>query len=309
MEKKHMTSIGGQALIEGVMMRGPENIAIAVRKPDGEIIIKNEEIKQKALDKKIKKIPILRGVVGLFQSMVTGVKSLMYSAEFYDVEEEKPSKFDTFLEKIFKDKLQSVVIYFSVVLALVLGVGLFILLPAVLANFFKSVITSNLVSNLIEGIIRITFFFVYIYLISKMDDIYRVFQYHGAEHKSIYCYEEGKELTVENAREYTTLHPRCGTSFLLIVMILSILVFSLVNTNDIWTRLLSRILLIPVVAGLSYEFIKWAGRGKTKLAMTLSKPGMWLQKLTTNEPDDDQLEVALAALKNVVTGNKEDDKW
>jgi len=295
-------AVGGQAVIEGVMMKGVEDIAIAVRKPDGEIVVKKEKLKSNR--KKISKIPIIRGMFTFVDSMVLGVNALLYSAEFVDVEEEekkKASKLDEFLEKN--------IIWISVVISIVFSVGLFILLPTVLVGIFKAYIDNTLILNGIEGIVRIAIFLGYILAISGMKDIRRVFEYHGAEHKSIFCYEHGEELTVENVRKYGRLHPRCGTSFLFIVMIVSILLFSLFSWSGVLMRLLIRILLIPIVAGISYEIIKWAGKSESKLSCIVSAPGMWLQKLTTREPDDKQIEVAVEALKNVLVPDPEADNW
>ncbi len=226
-------NIGGEALIEGVMMRGPETIASAIRKADGEIIVDKKPNKSLSKKYKILKLPILRGAVGLIESMVVGMKALMYSAEFVEIEEEEsePSKFDKFLEKKFGDKMQDVIIYISVAIALVFGVGLFIILPnlvTTLLHFDKTTVNGSVSYNLIEGAIRVILFFGYIILISKMKDIRRVFEYHGAEHKTIHCFEHEEELTVENVKKYTRRHPRCGTAFLFIVMIISIFVFSFI---------------------------------------------------------------------------------
>ncbi len=306
---QHKTSIGGQAVMEGVMMRGPEKMAISVRKPDGEIVTKVEDVKIKKKSIWLK-IPVVRGCINFFGSMVTGVKALMYSAEFVDLEEDgEPSKFDKWLEKVFGDKLKDVVVYFSVILSMFMSVGLFILLPTWLVSLLDFVTESVVVKNLSEGVVRIVIFLTYLYLSSLLPDIKRVFQYHGAEHKSIACYEAGEELTVENARKNKRLHPRCGTSFLLIVMVISIICFSFMGWQNIWIRTVTRLALMPVIAGLSYEVIKLAGRYDNFLTRILSFPGLCLQKLTTNEPDDSQLEVALEAIKAVIPESKEDDKW
>ncbi len=306
---QHKTSIGGQAVMEGVMMRGPEKMAISVRKPDGEIVTKVEDVKIKKKSIWLK-IPIVRGCINFFGSMVTGVKALMYSAEFVDLEEEgEPSKFDKWLEKVFGDKLKDVVVYFSVVLSMFMSIGLFILLPTWLVGLLDFVTESDVIKTLSEGVVRIVIFLTYLYLSSLLPDIKRVFQYHGAEHKSIACYEAGEELTVENERKNKRLHPRCGTSFLLIVMVISIICFSFMGWQNIWIRTVTRLALMPVIAGLSYEVIKLAGRYDNFLTRILSFPGLCLQKLTTNEPDDSQLEVALEAIKAVIPESKEDDKW
>lgn len=297
------TSIGGQAVIEGVMMKGPEDIAIAVRKPDGEIALNKEKLKSSR--KTISKIPVVRGVFAFVDALVIGVKALSYSAEFFEEEEEdkdkKPSKWDEFLEK------NMVVI--AVFLSILFSMGLFILLPTLVVNFIGGISKSPLIMNMAEGLVRIAIFIGYIAAISGMKDIKRVFEYHGAEHKSIFCYENGEELTVENVRKYKRLHPRCGTSFLFIVMIVSILLFSFFRWPNLLIRLVTRIALMPLVAGISYEIIKWAGRSDSKLVCAVSAPGLWLQKITTREPDDSQIEVAIEALKNVLVEDEEADLW
>jgi len=297
-------SVGGQAVIEGVMMKGADSIAIAVRKPDGEIALKKEPLKSNR--KAISKVPILRGIFAFFDSMVLGVQSLMYSAQFYEEEdpkakEKKPNAFDRFLEANF--------IWISVVLSISFSVLLFILLPTVIVDFVEKLTPSTIILNLIEGIVRIAIFVAYITVISGMKDIKRVFEYHGAEHKTIFCYEHGQELTVENVKKHGRLHPRCGTSFLFIVMIVSILMFSMFEWSSLFYRIVVRLALLPVVAGISYELIKWAGRSESKIACIMSKPGMWLQKITTREPDDKQIEVAIEALKNVLVEDPEADNW
>lgn len=300
------TSIGGMALIEGIMMIGPEKYAVAVRKPDGEM-----EIFEKPLPKKTvwTKVPIIRGGYNLIRQMVLGIKSLMYSADFVDLEEgekEEPSKFDKFLEDKLGDKAKDVAIYVALFLSLCLSVGLFILLPNLLTGFLG--IKSNIVNNLIEGVLRITIFFLYIRLASKLEDIKRVWQYHGAEHKTINCYEAGQEITVENASKMSKHNPRCGTSFLFIVMLVSILLFALVGWHSKLLNILFRIVLIPVVAGISYELLKLAGKYDNKLTRIISAPGMFMQRYTTSEPDDSMLEVAITAFNKVKTGTEE-DKW
>ncbi|HOJ81164.1 MAG TPA: DUF1385 domain-containing protein [Clostridiales bacterium] len=305
------TNIGGQALIEGLLMIGPENIAIAVRKPEGEIVL---DKKPAPLKTKVTKIPFIRGSVNLFRQMVTGVRALMYSAEFAELEDEgnnEPSKLDAFIERIFKGKGKDAVIYFTVILSLALSIGLFILLP----NFLVSLLniakegSGVILKNLLEGLVRIVIFFAYIWLASLMKDIRRVWQYHGAEHKTIHCYEHGDELTVENVRKYSTKHPRCGTSFLFLVMIISILMFSLVGWHSPVVNMLLRILMIPVVAGIAYEVLKFSGKHTEWPVMRIvSAPGMLLQYLTTREPDDDQIEVAITAMKNVIVDD-DSDRW
>lgn len=305
----HKTSIGGQAVIEGVMMRGPRKMAIAVRKPDGEIEVDVKPVNVLAMKYKICKLPILRGVISFFESMVTGVRSLMYSAEFFDIEEEQPSKFDRFLEEKFGDKLKDVVIYSSVIFAVLFSVLLFFMLPAFVTGFLQKIIPNRTVIVALEGLVRICIFMGYLLAVSKMPDIQRVFMYHGAEHKSIHCYEHGEELTVENVKKHTRLHPRCGTSFLLIVMIISIFVFLFIRSDNMVLRLVYRLLLLPVVAGISYEIIKFAGRHDNRFTRIISKPGMLLQYMTTREPDDSQLEVAIASLQAVIPEDRGEDRW
>jgi len=305
------TTIGGQALIEGLMMMGPENIAIAVRKPDGEIVVDKRPLPAKS---PISKVPFIRGCVNLFRQMVVGVKALMYSAEFVeleDEEEEKQSKFDAFIEKLFKDKGKDAVIYVSVIISLAFSIGLFILLPNLIAGLlpFERTGTGVLYYNLFEGFIRVFLFFGYVFLASLLQDIKRVWQYHGAEHKTIHCYENEEELTVENVRKYTTKHPRCGTSFLFLVMIISILVFSFLGLHHPLINLLLRLAFIPLVAGIAYEILRFAGRHTEWAVMKLiSAPGLLFQYLTTKEPDDSQIEVAIEAMKNVMVEN-DSDKW
>lgn len=314
-KKMHKTSIGGQAVMEGVMMRGPKEIAIAVRKPDNEIIIEKRPVSSVLQKNKILKLPVIRGCISFFESMIMGVKALMFSAEFFDIEGEETteSKFDKWLEEKLGDKIKDVVIYFSVILSLILSIGLFFLLPNFIGELIAkitSIQVDGTARTLIEGAVRMLIFLAYILLVSQMKEIKRVFMYHGAEHKTIFTYERGEELTVENARQSSRLHPRCGTSFLIFVMIVSIIVFMIIPQGLAWwQRALFKILLLPVVAGISYEIIKFAGRHENWFTKLISKPGMWLQLLTTREPDDSQLEVAIASLKAVLTDNKEDDKW
>lgn len=305
------TSIGGQALLEGLLMIGPENMAIAVRKPDGEIVIDKKPSPKKTL---VTKIPFVRGSVNLFRQMIVGVKALMYSADFLETEDEKDkesSKFDAFIERLFKDKGKDAVIYVSVILSLALSIGLFFLLPNFIAGLLnlKRDGSGIILKNLVEGFIRILIFFAYIYLATLLNDIKRVWQYHGAEHKTIHCYEHEEDLTVENVRKYSTKHPRCGTSFLFLVMVISILVFSLMGWHNAVINALLRLLMIPVVAGVAYEVQRFAGRHTEWPVMRIvSAPGMLFQRLTTREPDDSQIEVAIAAMRNVMTDNNS-DKW
>ena len=304
------TPVGGQAILEGVMMRGMERTAIAVRIPDGRIHIKT---RKNGNTSKWMKVPIVRGVFSFITSLVEGTKTLTYSAdvlEYYDrklkddktdAESEKMGKIESLLsEKLGSQKLWSLMLAASVIFALVFSVGIFVLLPTAAVGWIKAYVSSPILLNLTEGILRIVMFLLYLSAISKMEDIKRVFQYHGAEHKTIHCFENNLELTPENAQTFYTLHPRCGTSFLMFVMIISLILFSLLGWPNLLWRLVSRIILIPVVAGTSYELLKWAGRSDNIVVRILSLPGLYLQKITTNEPDEKQLEVAIASLKAVM---------
>lgn len=308
---KHATTIGGQALIEGVMMKGPKEIAIAVRKPDNEIEVKKEAINSIANKYKFLKWPFIRGVVGLIEAMVIGVRSLMYSAQFYEDDEDiEPSRFDKFFERVFKDKAEDIAMYFSVFVSMVIAVVVFMLGPTFITNLIKKNIEMPIVLNLIEGFIRIGMFLIYVIAVSRLKDIRRVFEYHGAEHKTIHCYENEEELTVENVKKYPILHPRCGTSFLFMVMIISILVFSFFGWPNPLMRFLTRILMLPVIAGISYEINRAIGRSESKIAYWVSYPGLLIQKIaTTREPDGEQIQVAIEALKGVLVEDKEADRW
>jgi uncharacterized protein YqhQ len=303
------TSIGGQALIEGIMMKGPSKIATAVRKPDGEIVIKESNIKQ-IFKHKFFKLPLVRGSFVLIDALVNGVKELMYSAEFYGEDYEEDA-LDRLLKKVFKDKADTAIIYTSVIIALVFSVVIFILGPTILTNLLKNIIKNSFLLNLMEGIVRVSLFVAYVYLVSKLEDIKRVFMYHGAEHKTIYCYEYGEELTVENVRKYSTLHPRCGTSFLINVLLISIIVFSFFGWPNPLLRLVIRLAMLPVIAGLSYELNRYVGRSSSDNIFTkiIAYPGFLIQKITTKEPDDSMMEVAIAAMKKVIPQGGEDDRW
>ena len=325
-QEKFKTMIGGQALIEGIMMRGPEKDAIVVRTPEG---LKIEVEPRKTAPKgSVLTWPLIRGAVNFFDSQVTGVKALMRSAELSPegFEEEEPSKFDQWLEKkLGNEKFQSVVIGLAVAMGLGMSIGLFFLLPMVVGSFFDSFVDSTLILNLIEGLVRIVIFVAYILLVSRMDEMKRVFAYHGAEHKTIRCYEAGLPLTVENVRRQTRLHPRCGTSFLLVVMILSILVFSVASSGllsiipaleamrgSVLYRLIMigfKLMLLPIVVAFSYEINRWVGRHDNFLTRVLTYPGMWFQNFTTNEPDDSMIEVGIAAVQAVLPEEEGADRW
>ena len=291
--------VGGQAVIEGVMMQSKHKRAIAVRKSNGEIEIKKNKIKSWVSDKNIDKIPFLRGSFILIETMLEGVKSLNFASEFF-LEEEEEDAIDKFFKKVFKDKANDMIMGFTMILALLLSVGIFIVIPTAIGGLFSKIISNRIILNLLEGIIRIAILFGYMFIISRNKDIQRVFQYHGAEHMSIYCYENDLELTVENARKFTRLHPRCGTNFLFIVMSTSIILFSFFGWPNPLVRIVMRIICIPIVAGISYEIIRFLGKYNNKFTKIVAYPGMMLQNLTTQNPDDEQLEVAIAALKAVV---------
>ena len=308
--KEFRTSIGGQALIEGVMMRGPKKLAIVVRTPDG-LVEKTEELKPLK-----EKFPILgwvfvRGVVNFVSSMKIGMKSIMYSADHMPEEEqEEPTKFDQWIEKkLGSEKAEKVIITIAVVLGIALSVGMFMLLPTFLAGFAVQYIENVILRNLLEGALRIIIFLTDLWATTKMKAIRRVWAYHGAEHKAIYCYEKGLPLTVENIRQQSSLHARCGTSFLFIVMIVSILVFSVATWNNLLIRFALRIALLPVVVAISYELIKFAGRYDNILTKIISAPGKALQRFTTREPDDEMIEVAKTALELVIPEDEKEAAW
>ncbi|MGM9619234.1 MAG: DUF1385 domain-containing protein [Oscillospiraceae bacterium] len=308
------TSIGGQALIEGVMMRGPEKQAIAVRNQQGEIVVKVEELRFVKDRYPILGWPVIRGAVNFIGALVQGVKALMYSADFFPEEEAEPSKFEKWLERTLgSEKLEKAVVALSVVLSVALTVGLFFLLPTFLAGLVDPYISSPAVHNLIEGAVRILIFLAYLILCSKQKDIKRVFAYHGAEHKTIFCYERGLPLTPENAAQMPKHHPRCGTSFLFVVIVVSILVssvvFSYVEWRNMWVRMGLHLLLLPFIVGVTYEFNRYVGRHDNAVTRLLSKPGMWLQNFTTNEPDLQMLEVAIASMLPVIPEEKGKDEW
>ena len=304
------TSIGGQALIEGILMRGPGRQAIVVRSPDG-LVVKEEELKLVRDKYPILGVPIIRGAVTFIDSMVRGVKALMFSADYFPEDETvKPSKFDLWIEKHFSDeRAQKLITALAVVLSLGLTILLFFLLPTFLAGFVDPYIKSAALHNLIESVIKLVIFFGYMLLVSKQKDIQRVFQYHGAEHKTIFCYENRLPLTPENAAKQSRFHPRCGTSFLCLVMIISIIVFSVVSWSNVLIRLLLRLILLPVVVGISYELIKLAGRYDNIVTRIISAPGKALQHITTAEPDESMLEVAITSMKAVIPEEEGTDIW
>lgn len=303
---------GGSALMEGVMMKGPSSVAMAIRKSDGDIAVIKKPTDKNGTRKKLKKIPFIRGMYSIFDSMVDGVRYLMKSAEFVDLEDgvdpnEEPSKFEKFLEKKFGNKMMDVMLYFSVIIALLFSVGLFMLLPKFIVELFRITDEQNVLKNIIEGAIRLILFLGYIILASKMKEIKRVFAYHGAEHKTIHAYEHGEELTVENVRKYTTLHPRCGTAFMFLIMLVSIFLYSIldyiliqVGWNNMAMKIFSRLLFVPLLSGITYEITRYATKSKSKIIKLLTMPGLMLQHFTTNEPDDSIIEVGIAALSAVI---------
>lgn len=288
--------VGGQAVIEGVMMRGSKGQATAVRTPNKEIRIDFKKIVPITKKYKFLNVPFIRGIFVLVDSLITGINTLNYSASFFEDEDESESKFEIWLKNKFGERSNDLIIGATMILSFAIAVGLFVALPTAIASLFSYLNLHPIALNLIEAVIRIMILLGYMYSISKMEDIYRVFQYHGAEHKSIFCYEAEEELTVDNVKKFSRFHPRCGTNFLFLIMFVSILIFSFTGWGGFLERLILRILLIPVVSGITYELIKWLGKNDNKLAKIIAYPGLKLQELTTKEPDDDQIEVAIAAL-------------
>ena len=300
MKEVKKSTIGGQAVIEGVMMKNKDKYAVAVRKLSGEIEV--EVSKCQSISDKVPffRLPIIRGVVNFIESMVVGVKTLTYSASFYEDEEEEPTKMNQALDKLLKGKTEDVMMGVTVCFSMLLAIALFMVAPYFATRLLERFSTSETMLVIVEGMLRIGIFLLYVALISQMKDMKRVFMYHGAEHKTINCLEHGEELTVENVKKYSRIHKRCGTSFLLIVMIISMIFFLFIRVDGLWARMAFRILLVPVIAGVSYEFIKFAGKSDSKIVQILSTPGMWLQKLTTREPEEDMIEVAIQSVESVL---------
>ena len=299
------TSVGGQALLEGIMMKGPEKSAMAVRKPNGEIDLSVWDTKKLT---GIRKIPFIRGIFNFIDTLIQGYDCLMKSAEISGQEEE-PDKFELWLNKVFGKAAGAVFGTVITVIAAALAIGLFFGVPALIAGFIGNYVENAVLLSAIEGVIKIAMFLAYIIGVSKMSDIHRTFMYHGAEHKTIFCYEQGLELTVENVRKQQRFHPRCGTSFLLIVLVISILVSSVITWESVLVRVGLKILLLPATVGISYEIIKFAGRHDNWLTRIISAPGLWFQNFTTQEPDDSMIEIAIAAVKPVLPENPEDAKF
>lgn len=292
--------IGGQAVIEGVMMKNMDRYAVSVRKPNGKIETKIEECVSFAEKHPLFQLPIFRGMVNFLESMVIGMKTLNYSASFYEDEEEQTeSRTEQFLEKILGEKAEKIIMGIVLVFSLAISIGLFMILPYIASEALGKLIQNEYVILLMEGIIRIAIFLGYIVLISQMEDIKRVFMYHGAEHKTINCLEAGVPLTPENVDNFSRLHKRCGTSFIFIVMIISMVFFFFIRVDTIWLRIVLRLLFLPLVAGVSYEFIRLAGSSDHPLVQIFSKPGLALQRLTTKEPDHSMIEVAIASVEGV----------
>lgn len=328
------TSIGGQALLEGIMMRGPVNSAMAVRNPDGEIVLEKWQTYKKPVPK-FWKLPVFRGMYNMVSSLAVGYKCLKRSAEIAGLEDEpkkKKEESDTVSaenaensaeNKVIDEKqaakqskLMDVLMFFSVILGVGIAVLLFFYLPSILFNFVgwlfkidKGITGYNFIRSLIEGVFKIAIFVIYLLLVSQMKDIKRTFMYHGAEHKTIFCYEKGLPLTVENVRKQTRFHPRCGTSFMIILLLISIIIGMFIKTSYAPLRAAIKLLLLPLTVGLGYELIKFAGRHDNLLVRIISAPGMWLQRITTKEPDDDMIECAIAAMNEVIPQDKTQDNW
>lgn len=317
-KQTHYSGIGGQAVLEGVMMKNRDKYAVAVRKPNGEIEVEVEEYKGICGDKKFAKLPFIRGVFAFIDSLVLGMKVTTYSASFYEEEDEKPSKTEEKLEKMLGSKADDIMMTFTVILSVIIAVALFMLLPLFLSDLIGKYIRNASVIAMIEGLIRILIFIGYITGISLMKDIKRLYMYHGAEHKCINCIEKGRPLTVKDVKRSSRLHKRCGTSFLLFVVLVSVVVFFFIRVDNMALKLILRIALVPVIAGISYEIIRLAGRSDNIIVRIISAPGLWMQKLTTKEPDEDMIEVAIASVEAVFDwkaylkdtfGYEVDDSW
>ncbi len=297
-------AVGGAAVLEGVMMKSKEDLAVAVRKEDGTITVHKEKVTSLRTKYKFLNLPIVRGVVGMIESFMQSFKALNISAEAYGLEEEEPGKFEKWLNKHFGKSIVDIVMVIATILGVALSVGLFILLPSAITKGIDNLTGENLgyFKNVVEGVIKILIFLGYLWVVSLLKDIRRTFEYHGAEHKSIFCYEAGEELTVENVKKFKRFHPRCGTSFMFVILIISILIFSLpfVPWDNILLRMLIKLPLLPVVVGIGFEFIMVAGKHDNALTRTLSAPGLWIQRITTREPDDEQIEIAIAAIKSAL---------
>lgn len=297
--REHYSGIGGQAVLEGIMMKNKEQYAVAVRKPNGEIEVEVDTYHGIIHGSRLLNIPFIRGIFNFIDSLMLGMKSLNFSASFYEDEEAKETVADKAFNKIFKDKAENVFMGIVTVISVILAVAIFMVLPYYLTSLFKDYVRNASLMAIIEGVIRILIFVLYILAISLMKDIKRVYMYHGAEHKCINCIEKGRPLTVRNVMRSSKQHKRCGTSFLLFVMLVSVVLFFFIRVDNPVYKVALRIALIPVIAGISYEIIRLAGRSNNILIRIISAPGMWLQRLTTKEPDEDMVEVAIAAVEAV----------
>ncbi|MBQ9990725.1 MAG: DUF1385 domain-containing protein [Lachnospiraceae bacterium] len=311
--------IGGQAVLEGIMMKNKDLYAVVVRKPDGELVMDTEEYHGIMHGSKVKKIPFVRGIFNFLDSLILGSRTLTYSANFYEDEEAKETGLDKLAKGLFKDKAEKVFMGITITLSLILAVAIFMVLPYFIGNLFHSFVRNTTVLALIEGLIRIGIFLLYVLLISRMQDIKRVYMYHGAEHKCINCIEKGRPLTVNNVMRSSRLHKRCGTSFMLFVMLVSVILFIFIRVDDPVMRVVIRVLLVPVIAGISYELIRFAGSHSNHfLVKLISAPGMWVQMLTTKEPTEDMVELAIKSVEAVFDwkeylydtfGYDMDDSW
>ncbi len=315
---RHYSGIGGQAVLEGVMMRNKDMYAVAVRKPDGEIAVEVDEYHGIAYGSKLLNIPFIRGIFVFIDSLVLGMKSLNYSSTFYEETKEKPTKLDEGIDNVSGGHEDTFLMVLTTVVSFLFAIGIFMVLPYAISEYLGKYIRNDSIIAIVEGVIRIVIFILYILLISLMKDIRRLFQYHGAEHKCINCIEKGRPLTVKNVRKSSRLHKRCGSSFILFVMLVSIILFFFIRVDSYFLRVALRILLIPVISGISYELIRLAGRSNFFLIKILSAPGLWLQRLTTKEPDDDMIEVAIKSVESVFDwkeylkdsfGYEIDDSW
>ncbi len=299
-KKKNASSgIGGQAVLEGIMMKNKEEYAVAIRKPDGEIDVEIDVFRGTFSGSKIKEIPFIRGVFNFIDSMVLGMKTINHSASFYEDGEAGETAFDKAVNKVFKDKAEKILMAFTTMFSVILAIAIFMVLPFYLSDWMKGFIRNNSLIIILEGVIRIAIFLIYVVAISLMKDIHRLYQYHGAEHKCINCIEKGRPLTTRDVMRSSRLHKRCGTSFMFFVIFVSIIVFFFIRVDNTFYKVLLRIALVPVIAGISYEIIRWAGRSDNFIVKILSAPGMFIQRLTTKEPDEQMVEVAIRAVEAV----------
>ena len=296
---RHYSGIGGQAVLEGVMMKNKDMYAVAVRKPDGDIAVEVDEYHGPAYGSKLKNIPFVRGVFVFLDSLILGLKSLNYSSSFYEETKEKPSKLDEGIDQVSQGHEDTFLMVFTTIISFAFAIALFMVLPYALSEMLGKYVRNESMIAIIEGILRIVIFILYILLISLMKDIRRLFQYHGAEHKCINCIEKGRPLTVKNVKRSSRLHKRCGSSFILFVMLISIVLFFFIRIDSYVWRVVIRLLLVPVIAGISYEIIRLAGKTDFFLVKLISAPGLWLQRLTTKEPDEDMIEVAIRSVESV----------